>query len=384
MSDTWVGVVNSVRPKYVRGFADMTIRKRLRLAMLKRRGRMEMNQSGDKCIWRLKYSKPNSQGYADGSSLDFSNHQPYRELSINWRGLINTDSFSLMQHAMNTGNNQMINLFQDKANNVMSGLDEDFHGELFKDGEAATRLTHPHGNETFLADDGATGAADKVARPSDTYGLGSLSTIPGNDGGSWSSDLATSPNATLATDWPDGKGSREYDYNSPTLLNATSNNWGTGATTWEANCWRVISQGLTWMTVNSGKDGAPDLVSLSKDYFQDYKEHHEAIRRITIPHREAADLGFSKNTLNQDGVAIHCEFDIPAATGYIENLDHVTVSSLFPEMYWLVHGYDKVGGAVDAFLQAMDIRTLSMLIVGGFFGNVKYKPKYVGKISPYA
>ena len=192
MADTWVGVVNTTRPKYMKGYEDMTLRSRLWLAMLKRRGRIEYNQSGDHCVIQLKYSKPASSQYADGTALDFTNHQAFRRVKLDWRGHVNTDTLTMMQYAMNNGENQLINLYQDKINNIMDGLSEDFSGELFLDGESATRLNAVHGLETFLADDGNTVVADILAKPSDTSGIDSLSTVPGNEAGSWTSALGTS------------------------------------------------------------------------------------------------------------------------------------------------------------------------------------------------
>lgn len=383
MADVIAQVVNTTRPDYMKGFSDMTTRKRLRLAMLKNRGRIKNNCSGEDCRWQIKFSKPATRGYSDGQAIDYANHSAFKRVRIDWRGLYNTDSLSLMQHMINTGDNQLINLFQDKVNNVMGGLDDDFPGEMFKDGEASDRLDRPHGLETFLADDGTTGAADLIAKPSDNYGLDSLSTIPGNYGGTWTDTLSTPPNATLSNDWPHGSGSREYDFNSPILLNYSSTNWGTGSTSWESNCWRVLSQGITWLMVNGGKDGTPDLVSLDKNLFQGYKNHHETIRRINVPHKEANDLGFGNTTLNQDGVAIHCEFDIPANTGYIENLNNVEIRSLAPQLFWLLTGADRNSG-MKQFMDNVDMRSLAMLMLGGFFGNVKYVPKGVGKIKSYA
>ena len=388
MPDTFINTVNMTRPKFVKGHSDMTIRKRLRLAMLRRRGRFEFNQSGEYCRWQLKYSKPKSQGYADGSSVDYSNHIAHKTLKLDWRGRVNTDTMTLMQYGQNTGDQQLINMFQVKANNVMEGLDDDIHSDMFADGEATGRTNFPHGLETFLMDDENTAVTDIIAKPSDTYGLDSLSTVPGNYGGSWSSALGTAPNAQLANDWPDGNGgtggSPEYDFNSPILANWGSTNWGTSTNTWEANCWRCITRVIAWLMINGGKDGTPSICSLAKNLWAGYRNHNETLRRINVPHKEAQDLGFSTNVMNQDGVAIYCEYDTPADTGYIENLNHVSVSSLFPDLYWLIHGYDNVPKGAQGFMNAVDMRTLSMLMAGGFFGNLKYKPKYVGKLYPYA
>ncbi|MHC4431727.1 MAG: hypothetical protein ACYTBS_07800 [Planctomycetota bacterium] len=383
MADTWIGTINTNRPKFVAGYSDMTVRRRLRLSMLKRRGRVMKNQSGQHCEWRLKYSKPRSQGYADGSSVDYENHIAHKVLKLDWRAIVNTDMLTLMQHSVNTGDNMLIRSFQDKANNIMEGLDQDLHGDMFLSGEATGRTAFPHGLETFLGAVGGGVVADRVVAPSATYGLDALSTVIGNYGGAWTS-AGTAPSAEIATDWPDGTGDEEYDFNSPLLLNWGSTSWGTSTNTWEANCWRVISQGIGWLMVNSGKDGSPTNVCLAKDLWQGFRNHHEAIRRIGVPHKEAQDLGFSQNVLNIDGVAVHCEFDVPVNTGYIENLNHVDVASTMPDLFWLIHGYDQLGPGMEKFMQAIDMRTLSLLIAGGFFGQFRYKPKYVGKLYPYA
>jgi hypothetical protein len=184
--------------------------------------------------------------------------------------------------------------------------------------------------------------------------------------------LSTFPNSTIATDWPDGSGDTEYDYLAPKLVNWSATNWGTGSTLWEDNCWRVISQAITWLTTTGGDDGMPDICVLASNLFQGYKNHEEAIRRISIPHKVANDLGFAGNVLNQDGCAISADFDCPANTGYMLNTSTITIRSLFPELFWM-EGPDK------------DPRTLWAWLWGlGFYGNVDFQPKFVGKIKNFA
>lgn len=374
MADTWVGVVNSTKPKYMKGYEDLCLRNRLRLAMLKRRGRIKYNSAGEFLQEQLMFSRPQSQQYADGSALDFSNHQPLKKLRLDWRGYVNTDSITMMQRAQNEGSDvQLVNLYQTKINNLMQGITDDFNGETYRDGGATGRENAIHGLETFLGA-GTVASTDRIVAPSDTYGLDSLSTVPATYGGVWTNTLTggtTAPNDSLDADWPDGYGDPEYDFMSPKLINYSASTWGTGATTWEANCWRVISQAITWLTVTGGKDGQPTLISLAPNLFQGYKNHHEALRRINIPHKEGQDLGFT-GVLNQDGVAINSDFDIAPNVGYVENLETVTIHSLMPQLFWSIDQFDKA--------DKVDIRTLSYLMVVGFFGNCSYKPKHVGKI----
>jgi len=291
-------------------------------------------------------------------------------LSSDWRGYVATDTLSKKQNAMNSGNEALIKLFQTKSNRLTKGLRDNFCGELYKDGGGTGRNNCIDGIETFMGT-GTNVVTDIAGAPSDTYGLTALSTVPGAAGGSWTSALTTSPNADLAVDWPNGNGDSEYDYLSPKQVNWGSTSWGTASNTWEDNCWRAISQTITWLTTTGGSDGSPDICVLSPNLFQGYKNHEETIRRINIPHKQAQDLGFG-NVLNQDGCAIQADFDCPVNTGYMINLDTVTIRSIMPELFWM-EGPDK------------DPRTLWSWLWGvGFYGNVAWQPKHTAKLYPYA
>jgi len=301
--------------------------------------------------------------------VDFSNHDAFRQLTTGWRGYIATDTLTKKQNAMNKGDEALINLFQTKQNRLMKSISDNFCAELYKDGSAAGRENCVEGLETFMT---ATtpAAADRIATPNDSYA--GLTTNLANQGGAWSSGLTTFPNSTLATDWPDGQGDSEYDYLAPKLVNWSSSNWGTGSTLWEDNCWRVISQAITWLTTTGGDDGMPDICVLAPNLFQGYKNHEEAIRRISIPHKVASDLGFAGNVLNQDGCAIQSDFDCPVNTGYMLNTSHITISSMMPELFWM-EGPDKDPRSAWSWLWGT-----------GFYGNVKYQPKYTAKLKNYA
>lgn len=371
-SGEFVGVINATRPKYMKGASDLTIRNRLLLSLLRRKGRLVYNASGDECKWQVEFSSPAVEAYGDGGTMDFTNHDAFRQLSIDWRGYSATDSISKKQAMMNSSDEALIKLYQTKQERLRKALNNAFCGELFKDGDASGRTNCIHGLETFMGA-GTVAAGDRLAQPSDTYGLGALSTALGNQGGTWSSNLSTYPNATVAKDWPDGNGSPEYDFLSPKLVNWSSTAWGTGSSTaWEDNCWRAIGQAITWLTTTGGEDGTPDICVLASNLFQGYKNHHEVIRRIEIPHAVANDLGFKGNTLNQDGVAIQPDFDCPVNTGYMLNLSYMTLNSLWSELFWS-EGPDVDPRSGYSTLWAM-----------GFFGNAQYQPKHTAKLYNYA
>lgn len=369
-ADEWIGLVSATRPKYMKGASDMTLRKRLLLAMLKKRGRIGYNASGTELVWQLEFSQPPISQNGDGAVIDFSNHRAYRQVSVDWRGYVGTDTLTQKQNLMNRGEEQLVNLFQSKSNNLRKSIGDTFAGEIYKDGEATGRENSIHGLETFMGS-GTCAATDRIAQPSDTYGLGQLSTQLGAYGGSWTSALTTKPNATIATDWPDGSGSVEYDFNSPKLVNWSSSAWGTSSTTWEANAWRVVSQTITWLTTTGGEDGMPSLGAMSPDLFQGYKNAQEVKTRITVPHKESQDLGFGQ-TLNQDGVALYPDFDCPVGTGYFINVSQMMIHSLTPELFWM-EGPDKDPRSNWSYLWGI-----------GFWGNAEFKPKHFAKIAAYA
>jgi len=372
MSDEWIGIVHSTRPKFMKGASDLTIRSRYFLAKLKQKGRIEYNNSGDECKWQVEYSQPPVEAYADGGVIDFANHDAFKQLSIDWRGYVATDTLSKKQRGMNAGQEQLINLFQTKSNRLVKAIRDNFCGELIRtDGHATGNESKVHGAETVFGS-GTTVVADVLAEPSDTYGLTSMSTAPGTYGGSWSENLTTSPNANLDTDWPNGQGDSEYDFLSPKLINWSSTSWSTSTNTWEANCWRAIGQAITWLTTTGGPDGMPDICLLAPNLFQGYKNHEETIRRITIPHKTASDLGFEGNVLNQDGCAIMSDYDVAANTGYMFNTSTITIRSLFPELFWM-EGPDKDPRSAWSWLWGV-----------GFFGNVCWQPKHMAKLYNYA
>lgn len=369
-ADEWVGIVETTMPKFMKGASDMTMRKRLLLAQAQKRGRVAFNASGTELVWQLEFSQPPITQNGDGSVLDFSNHRAFRQVSIDWGGYVGTDTLTTKQGLMNRSTEQLVNLYQSKTNNLRKSITDTFAGELYRDGSAAGKENAIHGLETFMGA-GTCAATDRIAVPSDTYGLGQLSTQLGAYGGSWSSALSTKPNSTIATDWPDGSGTSEYDFNAPKLINWSSSNWGTGATTWEANAWRVVSQAITWLTTTGGDDGMPTLGAMASDLFQGYKNAQEVKTRITVPHKESQDLGFGM-TLNQDGVGLYPDFDCPVGTGYFINVNQMKIHALTPQLFWY-EGPDKDPRSNWSYLWGI-----------GFYGNVEYKPKHFAKIKSYA
>lgn len=363
----WAGIIHTTAPKFEKGAQDLTMRSRLLLRKIQQEGNLELDQAGFDCSWQVEFKQGQVTQYADGGIIDWSRLDRYRRLTVDWGAYETHDLMTILEKQKNRGDLALINRYEKIKDRLLNDMQTKFPSELFLDGNGSGRENCIDGVET-LCGAGTVAATDILAQPSDTYA--GLSTALANQGGSWTSALSTYPNSTVATDWPDGQGDTQYDYLSPKLLNWSSSNWGTGLTTWEANAWRVVSQGQTWLTVTGGANAAGKVCLLASNLFEGYKRRTEAKTRIIVPHKESDDLGFG-DTLHEDGLTIAADFDVPVNTGYIFNPSKITISSLFPRM-WHSKGPDE------------DPRTLNWLWVVLFAGQVKWQPKHICKLKNYA
>jgi hypothetical protein len=364
----WTGVVNATAIDYFKGADDHTIRRRLLLSMLRRRGRIKYNASGYKQVWDVEFSEPEVRAYGDAGSQVFNSHDAYRQLENDWRGYTVTDKLTKKQQLMNKGPSAIIDLYETKLPKMKKSLSNRFGNELYIDGNAAGNENRIHGLASFLGDDGATAVTDLIANPSDTYG--GLSTALANQGGAWTTTAnTTAPNATIGNDWPNGSGDSEYDFLAPKLMNYSSTRWNNGGTSWAENCEKVMRQACIWSNV-LGHDSANFCHLLSSQMFADFKNFMSARNRISVPHKEAEDLGFH-DTLNFDGSVVKYEYGVPHQTGFLLCLEEMQVESL-QEQLFVPDGPD------------WNMLAKAFLFEVGFFGNCRYNPKAFGKYAAYA
>jgi len=359
-------VVNTTARKYFAGAADLTVRRRLFLRLLSEAGRISFNENGESCYWNVEFSQPPVQSHGASGEYSFDEHDLYRQLNVDVRGYVATDKMDFKNTLMNKGNVAIINRYKRIMPNLKKSLDDHFHGELYIDGYATGNGNRLHGLQSFLGY-GTVAAGDIVAVPSDTYGT--RSTALASESGQWSTDLGTKPNSTIGTDWPDGKGDSDYDYLSPIIVNSSSTAWG-ATTNWEDNCGKILRRTTTWLTKNGGKDGRPTCYMMGNNKFNGFQDYHEAKFRNIIPHPEARDLGFP-DTLNQDGVMVKYEFDVPATEVYAINVHQMELAS------W----DDVLFGTRGPYY---DIKSDAYLFKAGFFGNARYQPKYFALIKDLA
>ncbi len=367
MSEGIIAVKNTA-PKYLKGAADQTIRKRFWLSYLRQQGRIKLGDGGVSCTWNVKARQPEIRQNGDAGQQTFSEHDAYEQLTVDVRGYVGTDRLTLKKKMMNKDPLAIVDLYGTKMDDLVKSLRDNFGGELYVDGNASGNSNRLLGIESFMGDDGNTVAGDIVANPSDTYA--GKSTALGNLGGTWTSALSTSPNATLATDWPYGTGSSEYDYIAPKLINYSSTGWPSAATTWRDNCSVVMRRARTWCKTLGGDDMAPMCHLLSSELYDEFEDYQETKFRNTIPHKSASDLGFP-DVLSFNGAMVKQEYDCPAGTGYGVNVGEMLLFSIHDDFFY-TEGPE------------WDTTSLSDLFLVGFFGNLRFNPKHFAKYAAYA
>lgn len=363
VSPPWVGIVMEAAPVYMREVSDQTIRQRFLLAKLQKAGRIVLNMDGYELNWNVKYRRHPVIPYGDDNTLDYSRQNLMKQAALDWRGYKTTDKLTFKESLMVKNSSVIVNRAAEMITAMAESLTTEVGKEVYTDGNATGNQDRLCGTGTFTGA-GTVAAGDLIAMTSDTYAT--LSTNLGSEG-TWSTDLTTKPNSTLATDWPYGSGSEEYDYWSPKLVNASSTNWGTGATTWAANCEHVLRATKEWLTVGGGIANQPGVALLNSQWFVDFKNKMSSKQRILVAHKEAQDLGFG-DVLEFDGMAVQSDYDVPSQKAYVFNIEQMALMSLEDE---LIHSR----GPFD------DPSKDATLFQCGIFGNLMFNPKYFAEIA---
>ncbi len=365
MANEWAGVLHQNMPKYVRGLENLCMRNRIFLAMLKQRGRFKYNESSHECIWHVRMSQPDVEPYEDGSVMSYQRHDPARKISLDWRGYVSKDVMTKKERMMNGTDVQIYNRYDQIANGLRESMTDTFGSEVFIDGNASGNEARMHGIDSFTGYNTCL-VTDKVAEPNDTYAT--RNTNLQDEGGSWSSNLATPPNATIATDWPSGSGTSDYDFFSPKLVNV-HHDWGSGTPGWKGNGEYIIRRTVAWLRMTGGQTGRPDLALLNQDWLAEYKDDMSAKQRIVVPHKRAEDLGF-EDSVKQEGIVLYDDFEVPADEGFVLNIDKIIMASLGSTLFFS----DGPNWRQD---------DLSWRWVCGYFGNMKFQPKYHAKLKDF-
>lgn len=372
MADEWIGIIMEKAPVYVKGAMDLTVRDRMELSMLQSRGNIKLNHDGSyEEFYDVDYKEPTITGFGDGARATFSRNNYLKQAKKNSRGHIATDEMHIKEKALlGHKSSNLVNRYNRIIPKLIDGIKKQLGYEMYADGAAAGNEFVFEGFETFCSSFTALGsAADKIVKPTDSYNNLSCALA---QGGSWNTDFGSGnyPNASLATDWPEGKGDPQYDFWSPKLVHFPSTSWGTGGTSWLANSERVLRTTGSWLRMTAGVDRA-NLVSLMASHLlDDFKNAMASRGESMLPHPEARDLGFPE-VLNFDGIALQSSFGIPANRCYVFDIQKVT-------MEFIENAMVKINGP------DWDPNSQSYKFSARSFGNYLWVPKSVAKIADFS
>jgi len=316
-------------------------------------------------VWNARVKLPQVIPAVDNQPLEFVNWDTDIQFYIGIKGYRGSDFLGEQEYLQAQGAPEQISdRYARKNRELADAMTQRLSHSFYKDGNAAANAYDFAGIRTPLSyAAGTCGAADLVGLADGTYA--GQSCVLGNLGGTWSSDLATKPNASLAKDWPFGQGSPEYDGTTPLIINYASTGWGTGATDWGTNAVAATSYAQTAMLHRGGQSmvGAPVNVTMASEMFTDMKYSFRQNNRQVMPFRDG-DLGFPGETLMVDGILFSMDYAIPAGQAYMYLPQYLEAFFLHSNIY----------GAMGP---EYSIPHIGYLYYISTYGNFKFLPKYL-------
>jgi hypothetical protein len=366
----WTRIVNTTTKKFLREQEVNVMRNRKLTALMREKGRISYNNSGESLDWKVRYKRAPLQGYADAETLTFPRRNKWKTAALPWRGYMATDSMTRRERLMSKNTEAIVKIYSEVTDTLMEDVEDAFGDEWYIDGNASGNGSRMHGVESFFGTNGtvniSTGAqrsanaADRVGSPSDTYA--GLSTVPANYGGSWTGS------------WPTGTGSAHYDFWSPLVVCYNSTDFSGSADTFAAQGDEAIRYGIIKCQRNKSKKGQMDMILLESTLYEQFLGLMDSKERfIARPGRvegSLAKLGFT-DVINFDGVEVTWEYGLPSNIGYGFNVDYMELRSLQGQLFE-PQGPD------------FDIASQSFRFAIEFAGNLKCNPRHFLKLMTIA
>ena len=352
----WSRVINTTIRKYIRDVEVAILRNRVLTAMLKSRGRFTYNWGGERMDWKVEYKRNRLDGYADGDNLIFSRKDRWKSANLGWRGYAMTDAMTKVERLMNSGTEAIVKVYSEIAPNLMRDMEEWFSEEYYIDGTTSANYRRMHGIESFMSGTGTGSGSSPVVTANGTFA--GLSCALAAYGGTWSGT------------WPSGRGTPDYDFWTPLLIDTGCSFWGTSATTWAANCIQSLRYAIIKSQRSRSARGKLDFILIDDDMFRNALEVFDTMQRVQVQTNTGVrQFGFS-NTFNLDGTDVTWEYGSPQGTGYGFNCNEMEIRSMQGQLF------EAEGPDYD-----MGSRTWRLSV--DFIGNTVWTPKFFTKLYNY-
>lgn len=356
-----LSVLKTTIPAYFKEATDHTIRNRLLLKLLEVQGNVVLNMKAPQFIWDIEVREPKVRAITGSDRHVWQPHDAYEQLKIDHAELEATDIMDRRFQMINSNSPQaIVEEAGKKMDRLIKRMTRTINSQFYVDNTGSQSL-YMTGIQSFLKyATPANAAVDWILAPASGAAYGGLSIELGSIGGNWSAGLTTKPNTNIATDWPLGSGSSEYDYNTPKMINTTASIGG--ETTWANNCLKAIRRMNQSIKSTGGEGSNPIIQLLSQEMYSQVEDKIEVRERTRVADY-ASTLGFP-DTLTYSGSLLTSDYDCPAGKGFAINPEHSVLYS--------VHS--------DLFFTDADWSTESQLsqFLVGFLGNWVHTPKYTG------
>jgi hypothetical protein len=383
--------INNIRtsaPLYMQHFSDLTKRNHMLLMMMEGWGNIEYNAGEVARVWQVKVRQPEVRTFSNTTNKTFIDHDAFEQLQVGVRGYEASDLLKELEWKRNQGETRLVDLYQDKMENLGTAMVERIQEWLYRDGDNASFLDGYQGFESCLAPENSTtggtdpDATDRCVLPLDTYG-GHATTLA-NFGGTWSADLPAASRMNksqgLSNDWPYGQGSTDYDPLSPTMWAYDADDWGTGTNEWSDNVEEVVRNMATVLRNKNGMGTGPiDLcLLLAPDLYPDAENYYSSRFRIIQPF-SGGDQGFPvAQSMHIDGVALKSDYGCPPGVGYGLCPNHI-------EMFnYRVMNPGGRKPMIDVFGPDWSPEHGAYLMRTSTFGNLRLQPKFMAKVATTA
>jgi hypothetical protein len=368
-TDEATEVARATAPTFIKGFADLTMRKRIWMALLRKYGRVLFNQGGHTTVWGVRVREATPHTIGANPTFDFNSINRNEQLSLDWRGYGHEGVLWVKDKLMNgqAGASQLWNMLNDRTETLAEEFARMFNREIYVDGEAAGNGERFHGRGTFLNYKAGVTSDDRVALPDGSYA--GLSIELGGLGGSCTNAISAGekPNTDLGADWPEGQATADFDATSPLILNISSDRWTPdGGTTWRDNNEAILSYTNEIQSARGARESrtageAPILNLMTAKMKNEFEMGQRGRFQINLQMQEMIDLGFP-DTYRYEGAVIAADYECPH--GEMHQLSPGTMEyAALTEDYWTFEGPTYLPG---------QMKWIWLLYT---YGNFRFQPK---------
>lgn len=371
----WARAFKTTTLDYMRQEESEILRSRPLGAMLSSRGRISYDHGGAGFQWQVWYNLHDTSGNDGTQPLVFQQTNLWELERLGWRGIYATDAIKEGEKLQNRGRAALVKVASGLARRLKVSVKEAFAEQPYIDGNATGNERQYCGIETFLGANNPTNAdtvnvtdgtqrtngnaADLFAWPNDTYGV--LTTQLGDYGGVQRSGV-----------WPDGQADPRYDFYTPVLQNYVSSSLNGAANTWAEQCVESIRLGRIQLERNSvDPEDGPDCCLLPRDLYRPLLNKLDPKERQMVSDTDKeGNFGF-RNMVYIDGLKVFMDYGVPAAVGYLFNIDKMEVLSQYSDLF------EIKGPVYDIDSQSDKVACLTL-------GNFKFEsPRHFGKLADY-